>query len=267
MPVPKSKGVDITTRIEVLSKRKDISPFEVRSLQREIDNVTSVDPAEGYMLGGMLAALIGKREESRSLHEKSIKLEYDVVGLFNYGVSMKKVGELTLAKSIFTKAQALAPGDRDVFVHHVQTMNFSLDYVNFHREVSAMEKARPEWNIREASDVVLAFDVIEQLRALDISVEEYSGFGRHVESALLKYELSSAYVSEQFSHFDGVPHMFTEFYVDSNSAATLVEVNEHLIDLVLGDEELTNWEKVVLSVVRQEQEPAGREGLFESSAA
>lgn len=266
MPVPNSKGIDITARIETLSKRNDVSPFEVKSLQRDIDRLTSVDPAEGYMLGGMLAAMTGKREIARSLHEKSLRLEYDVVGLFNYGVSMKKVGELTLAKSIFVKADELAPGDKDVFAHHVQAMNFSLDYRNFHQVVSSMEKTRPEWDVREVADVNLAYDIVEQLEALEVSLVEYSKFGVHVEQALLKYDLSSTHVSEHFSHFDGVPHMFTEFFVDSNSAAVLYDVNEHLMDLILGDEALINWEKVVLSVVRMEQEPVGRDGLEHSAA-
>lgn len=266
MPVPNSKGIDITERIEVLSKRNDISPFEVKSLQRDIDKLITVDAAEGYMLGGMLSAMIGKREESRSLHEKSLRLEYDVVGLFNYGVSMKKVGELTLAKSIFVKAAQAAPGDRDVFAHHVQAMNFSLDYRDFHSVVLAMGKARPEWDVREVSDVVLAYDVIEQLGSLEVTLQEYSKFGSHVEQALLKYDLSADHISERFSHFDSVSHMFTEFFVDSNSASVLFEVNEHLMDLILGDDELENWEKVVLSIGRLDQQSSGYGGLEHSAA-
>ncbi|MNO06541.1 hypothetical protein D3C81_2283510 [compost metagenome] len=60
--------------------------------------------------------------------------------------------------------------------------------------------------------------------------------------------------------------MFTEFFVDSNSASVLFEVNEHLMDLILGDEELVSWEKIVVSVVRQEQQPAGYDGLEHSAA-
>jgi len=266
MPVPNSKGVDITKRIEDLSKRNDITPFEVKSLQRDIDKLITIDAAEGYMLGGMLAALTGKRDVARSLHENSLKLEYDIVGLFNYGVSMKKLGELSLAKTIFLKAEALSPGDRDVFGHHVQAMNFSLDYTNLHQVVSQMNKHRPDWDVREVADVPVAYGVVECLEQLNIPLVEYSKYGVHLEHALRKFDLSPIQIQERFSHYDGVPHMYTEFFVDSNSATVLYDVNEYLMDLVLGDDELTNWDKVILSVVKLDSESQGRDS-FEYSAA
>lgn len=265
MPVPDSKGSDITLRIEALSKRNDISPFEVKSLQREIDKLMAVSAAEAYMLGGMLAAIIGNRDESRSLHEKSLKLEYDVVGVFNYGVSMKKVGKLSLAKQEFAKAFEMAPGDTEIFEHSVQTMNFLLDYSQFESVVDFMRRARPDFDISDNPEVLIARSVIEHLESLDVSIGEFRAFGLHAEQALLKYDLSAIWVSERYSHFDGAPHIYVEFLVDSNSASVLYDVNEYLMDLVLGDECLKSWDKIILSVGRHEPEHE-RDGLEHSAA-
>lgn len=266
MPVPKSKGDDITIRIEALSKRKDISPFEVKSLQREIDKLLGESAAESYMLSGMLSAMLGNREKSRALHEKSMALEYDVVGLFNYGVSMKKVGELSHAKDLFARAAQITPGDSEIFEHQLQTISFLLDYQGFEELVGAMQKARPEVDFSQDAGICALRENIAVLEALGVSLEEFSKYGLHAEQVMLQHELSAIRVAERLSHFDGVSHIFVEFFLDTNSVDALYNVNESLMDVILSDDSLHSWEKVVLSVAREDQRLLERDGLAHSAA-
>lgn len=254
MPVPDSKGSDITKRIEKLSKRSDISPFEVKSLQKEIDRLMTVDAAEAYMLGGMLAAMTGDLDNSKALHEKSLRLECDVVGLFNFGVSMKKVSNFTLALELFAKAAELSPGEFEIATHRLQTMSFLLDFTGFSCVFDELVKTHPGKNVQEMPAVLNAQGIMESLNALDISIDEYSKFGRHVEKSLLERGLSAFEVTQHISSFDGVSHMYAEYHVDVTSAELLVEVNELLMENIISDESLEGWDKVVINIVRRDQD-------------
>jgi tetratricopeptide (TPR) repeat protein len=266
MPAPKTNTDEITSRIEALSKRKEVLPFEVKYLQREIGKLIATYPAEAFMLSGMLAGMTGNRSEAKSQHEKSLSLEYEVVGVYNYGVSMKKVGELSLAKSLFAKSLAMSPGDWEIFDHQLQTYCFLLDYRDFEALVSVMQKARPEENLAEHPDVIMTREHLNSLEQLGISLEEYSRFGLHAEQALLKFDLHAHRVSESVSSFDGVPHMFVEYHVESNSADVLFEVNELLVDLIMEDDALHSWDKVILSICRADQGYPERDGTERTAA-
>lgn len=266
MPVPNSKGEDITKRIEEISKRSDVSPFEVKSLQRDIDNLMAVDAAEAYMLGGMLAAMTGNRAEAQALHEKSLRLKCDVVGLFNFGVSMKKVNNLSLAKELFSRADAISPGDLQVASHRFQTMNFLLDYEEFEDVMTNLQKAHPGINAQEIPEVQVAQGIIDNLSGMGVSLGEYRRFGQHAEQALLQFDLSATHIVQRVSSFDGVPHIYAEYHVEINSADVLVEANEALLERILGDESLANWDKVIINIVRRDQDQLDLEVLEHTAA-
>lgn len=266
MPVPNSKGVDITKRIEEISKRSEVSPFEVKSLQRDIEKLMAVDAAEAYMLSGMLAAMTGNRADAQALHEKSLRLKCDVVGLFNFGVSMKKVNNLSLAKELFARADALSPGDLQVASHRFQTMNFLLDYEEFDGVMDNLQKAHPDLNAQEIPEVQVAQGIIDKLSGVGVSLREYHRFGQHAEQALLDFDLSATHIVQRLSSFDGVPHIYAEYHVEVNSADVLVGVNEALMDRIVGDESLENWDKVVINVVRRDQDQLDLE-VYEHTAA
>lgn len=266
MPVPNSKGEDITKRIEELSKRSEISPFEVKSLQRDIEKLMAVDAAEAYMLAGMLAAMTGNRADAQALHEKSLKLKCGVVELFNYGVSMKKVNNLTLAKELFSRADAFSPGDIQIASHRFQTMNFLLDYEGFEDVMGNLQKIHPDFNAQEIPEVQVAQGIIDKLSGMGVSLGEYRRFGQHAEQALLEFDLSATHIVQRVSSFDGVPHIYAEYHVEVNSADVLVGVNETLMDRILSDESLESWDKVVINVVRRDQDQLDLEE-YEHTAA
>lgn len=266
MPVPNSKGQDITKRIEEISKRSEVSPFEVKSLQRDIEKLMAVDAAEAYMLSGMLAAMTGKRADAQDLHEKSLRLKCDVVGLFNFGVSMKKVNNLTLAKELFSRADAASPGDLQVASHRFQTMNFLLDYEEFEFVLGNLQKAHPDINVQEIPEVQVAQGIIDKLGSIGVSLGEYRRFGEHAEQAMLHFDLSATHIVQRISTFDGVPHIYAEYHVEVNSADILVGVNEMLTDRILGDDRLENWDKVIINVVRRDQDQLDLEDLEHTAA-
>lgn len=265
MSVPNSKGEEITARIEALSKRSEVTPFEVRSLKKDIEKLISVNAAEAYMLGGMLAAITGDYAESKELHEKSLRLVADVVGYFNFGVSMKTVGDLTLAKKMFDKTSELVPGDQELLVHRLQTMAFLLDYNALDSIVADFKKANSTFDIEALKAVQDAREFIGRVGGHGISIEQISKVGLHIEHALMKHGLSTTHMVEKVSNFDGVSHIYIELNVDANSASQLVEVNEYLMDLILEDSAIVDWDKIVVNVVRREHMQAS--ASVEHSAA
>lgn len=255
MSVPNSKGEELTARIEALSKRSDITPFEVRSLKKDIEKLMSVNAAEAYMLGGMLAAITGDYAESKELHEKSLRLVGDVVGYFNFGVSMKTIGDLTLAKKMFAKAAEMVPGDVELFNHRLQTIAFLLDYKEVEPIISEFKKANSSFDIDQLKAVVDARDFIAKASELEISLDQVKAVGLHIEHALLKHGLSTVHMVEKVSNFDGVSHIYFELNVDAVAAKQLVDVNEYLMDLILEDESITDWDRIVVNVIRREHAP------------
>lgn len=255
MSVPNSKGEEITVRIEALSKRSDITPFEVRSLKKDIEKLISVNAAEAYMLGGMLAAITGDYPESKELHEKSLRLAGDVVGYFNFGVSMKTVGDLTLAKKLFAKTAEMVPGDVELFNHRLQNIAFLLDYEELEPIISEFKRVNNNFDVDSLKAVVDAREFIDKASELNISLKQVKAVGLHIEHALLKHGLSTVHMLEKVSNFDGVSHIYFELNVDANSAKQLVDVNEYLMDLILEDESITDWDKIVVNVIRREHAP------------
>jgi len=252
MSVPKSKGQELTARIEVLSKRSDVSPFEVRSLKRDIEKLVSVDAAEAYMLGGMLAAITGDHAESKELHERSLRLEADDVGYFNFGVSMKTVGDLTLAKELFKRTAEIVPGDLELLNHRLQTLVFLLEYDELELIISEFKRANSSIDVDELKSVKEARDFVKSLESLGIGLDQVARVGSHIEKALLDHKLSINHMLEKVSSFDGVSHVYLELHVEANSAGQLVDVNEHLMDLILEDPAIEDWDKIVVNVVRRE---------------
>lgn len=252
MSVPNSKGRDITVRIEALSKRLDVTPFEVKVLEREIDKLVAVDAAEAYMLGGMLAATTGKRDESKVLHEKSLRLLTGVVSYFNYGVSMKTVGNLTLANELFEKAAELVPGDSQVFKHRLQTLAFLLDYEEFETVVDKVKRSGPPFDVDELRPVIEAREFIRQVSDLGISLAQLKKVGLHLQHVLLQCDLNVSQILERISHFDGVSHVYVEASVDATDAKQLVDVNERLMDLILEDPSIDDWDRIVVNIVRRD---------------
>lgn len=252
MSVPNSKGQELTARIEVLSKRSDVTPFEVRSLKREIDKLVSVNAAEAYMLGGMLAAITGDYAESKELHEKSLRLVADDVGYFNFGVSMKTVGDLTLAKDLFAKTAMIVPGDTELLAHRLQTMAFLLDYESLEPIIADFKKANSTVDVDELKAVKEARAFVSSVESLGICLKQIAKVGLYVEQALLKYSLSTAHMVEKVSNFDGVSHIYLELNVEANSVSQLVEVNEYLMDLILEDSAIEDWDRIVINIIRRE---------------
>ncbi|PUB45650.1 hypothetical protein ACI51W_06395 [Pseudomonas marginalis] len=122
MSLPNTKGEEITARLEILSKRSEVNPFEVPSLKKDIEKLASVNAAEFFMLGGMLAATLGDSGESKELHEKTLRLVSDEVTFFNFGISMKTVGDFTLANKMFNKVAEKLPGDSILLTHRLSSM-------------------------------------------------------------------------------------------------------------------------------------------------
>ncbi|MGV8860152.1 MAG: tetratricopeptide repeat protein [Pseudomonas sp.] len=249
MPVPQLATASITDRIQILSSQNSILPFDVKALQRDIERLKAVSAAEAYMLSGMLNAALGDYEGSKDMHMKGLRLSMDEVGLVNYGISMRKLGRLQEAKSNFLKAFDRSPGSLEIFQKVVQAFTFLCDYEEFEEVVARFAKANPNYALEGVECMETSRAIIDHLESLDIPLSEYRLVGAFIEQTMIEFGLVNDSMHERLSHFDGVPHVYVEIPLPVKSANQLVAINDRIAELVLGCDDISSWDKLVVNFV------------------
>ena len=249
MSLPKTKTSAITNKINLLSQKSSVSPFEVKSLQREIDTLMQVDAGEAYMLGGMLYSLVNDYDQSKLRHEKSLKLSFSLVEIVNYAVSMKRLGRVAEALFLFLKAVDSNPGDQSYVASAFQLMTFSGDFEKFDSVLSRFKKSNPTFDFREMPNVAVIESIREHLQVIGVPEAEFKLAGSLVERALTEHGYHARQMFEKVGSFDGEQHIYVELGIDAKSSADLVSINDRIADLILSSEQLTCWDKLVYNVV------------------
>ena len=249
MSVPETKSSEITEKINLLSKQDEISPFEVKALQRDIDRLKQVSASEAYMLSGMLFSILRDYPQSKSNHEKALKLSYSPVELVNFAVSMKRLGRTSEALSLYFFASELDPANPRFVSSIIQLMTFAGDFERYSEALARFQKANPEFDIQELENIKTVKSVREHLKSVDIPESEFKLAGSLVEQVLCEFNVATKRMREKLTTFDGVKHVYIEMYVNARDASELVMINERVVESLLGDERLTCWDKIVYNVV------------------
>jgi tetratricopeptide (TPR) repeat protein len=255
MPAPQLATAGITDRIQALDGREPISPFELKSIERDIDRLKGVSAAEAYMLSGMLSAALGDYGSSKESHLRSLRLAMDDVGLVNYGISMRKLGRLKEAQVNFLKALERSPGSIDILEKVVRTCVFLCDYEDFEAIIARFNKANPESVIEDMECMGNARSIVSHLERLNIPLSEFKMVGEFIEQAMIEFELVADHLHERLSNFDGVQHVYVEIPLAVKSAHKLVAINDRIAELVLGCEEITSWDRLVVNFVDKRSAP------------
>lgn len=249
MPVPQLATARITDRIQALDGRESLPPFEIKSIERDIERLKSVSAAEAYMLFGMLSSALGDYESSKESHEKSIRLAMGEVGFVNYGISMRKLGRFKEAKVYFLKALERSPGSVSILDKIVRTSIFLCDFEDFEEIIARFIKANPESLIEDMQYMKTAKSIISHLERLEISRSEFKLVGEFIEQAMNESGLVGEVMDERLSNFDGVQHIYLEIPLAVKSAHQLVVINDRIAELVLGCDEIQSWDKLVVNFV------------------
>ncbi|WP_346829403.1 tetratricopeptide repeat protein [Pseudomonas abietaniphila] len=249
MSVPKTKSSEITEKINLLSQQAEVSPFEVKSLQRDIDRLKQSDASESYMLGGMLRSILNDYPGSKELHEKSLKLSYSLVEIVNYAVSMKRLGRSLEALPLYCKAAEMDPANPDHVSNVLQLMTFIGDFEKYDAVLGRFQRANPDFDITELTYVNTIESIRTHLDVVGVPESQFKIAGALVEKALTEFGFNSRHMLERLSNFDGVSHVYVELAVDAKSASELVQVNDRVVQLILECDELTCWDRLVYNVV------------------
>lgn len=249
MSVPETKSSEITERINLLSRQADVTPFEVKSLKRDIERLKQFDASESYMLSGMLCSILRDYAGSRDFHEKSLKLSYSLVEIVNYAVSMKRLGRASESLYFYFKAAEMDPANQAHVNNVLQLMTFVGDFEKYEATLSRFQKANPEYDIRELTYVTTIESIREHLSVAGVPESEFKIAGALVEKALGEFGFNSLHMLERLSNFDGVNHVYVELAVEAKSASELVQVNDRVVELILECEDLTCWDRLVYNVV------------------
>lgn len=249
MLAPQLATASITDRIQALSRQESILPFDIKSIQRDIERLKTASAKEAYMLFGMLNAALGDYENSNEMHLKSLRLSMDVVGLVNYGISMRKLGRISEARDIFQKAFELNPADHMVFEKLIYTSTMLCDYLNVEDFISKFVRSNPDYDIEGMKCMETFRSIGSHLKSLDIPGSEYKIVGAFVEQAMLEFGVVNERMHERLSNFDGVPHLYLEVPVPVKSSQQLVAINDRIAELVLSCDEIVHWDKLVVNFV------------------
>lgn len=249
MPVPQLATASITDRIQALNGQESVPPFVLKAIERDIDRLKAVNAAQAYMLSGMLNAAIGKYEESKDSHQKSLKLSMDVVGLVNYGISLRMLGHMSEAKAIFLQAFERSPGSSDILEKLLRTCTFLCDYIGVEDILSRFARANPDFNVDDIQCMINVKSIISHLEKLEVPRSEFKLVGSFIEQTMLEHDLVSEGLVERLSGFDGVPHIYIEIPLKVKDVSQLISLNERIADLVLGCDELTCWDKLIVNFV------------------
>lgn len=253
MTLPKTKTSAITTKINLLLKKASISPFEVKSLQREIDTLKQVDAGEAYMLGGMLYSLVGDYEQSKLLHEKALKLSYTVVDYVNYAVSMKRLGRVTEALALYLKVTDINPADKHYVDNVFQLMTFSGDFEKFDYVLSRFKRANPGFDFDELPNVPIIESIKEHLEKVGIPEAEFKIAGAMVESVLIEYGYTAKQMFEKIGTFDTEQHVYIEMGIEAKSASDLVAINNKITELMITSDQISCWDRLIYNIVSFQQ--------------
>ncbi|SEU10351.1 tetratricopeptide repeat protein [Pseudomonas graminis] len=249
MSVAETKSSEITGKINLLSMQAEVSPFEVKSLQREIDRLKQHDASQAYMLNGMLSSILKDYEGSKTFHEKSLKLSYSLVEIVNYAVSMKRLGRSYESLALYFKASEMDPANPDHFDNILQLMTFIGNFEKYDACLARFRKANPEFDITELTYVSTIESIRKHLEAAGVPESEFKIAGALVEQTLGEFGFNSRHMLERLSNFDGVKHIYIELAVDAKTTAELVQVNDRVVEAILGCEDLTCWDRLIYNIV------------------
>lgn len=255
MPVPQLATAAITDRIQSLVGREVIPPFELKSIERDIERLKGANAAEAYMLSGMLSAALGDYDSSVDSHQKSLRLITDDVGLVNYGISLLKLGRLKEAQANFLKALERSPGSIKILEKIVRTFVLLCDYERFEEVIARFMKANPASVFEDMQCMKDAKSILGHLERLEIPLSEFKIVGGFIEQAMIEFGLVAANMHERLSSFDGVQHIYIEIPLEVRSAQQLVAINDRIAELILGCDEVTSWDRLIVNFIDERSAP------------
>lgn len=256
MPVPQLATARITDLIERFSEKASFTRFEVRAIESEIEKLQKVCAVEAFMLSGMFHAAMGDYEKAKEQHEKSLLLPHDYVQLVNYGISMRRVRHLYEAKDLFRRALERSPASLEVLHKYVQSSTFLMDYSGLEDALGRFKRASPQIDLEGLEWMDVTNSILRHLEAVSVDMDSYKIFGEHVQQVIQEFRSSNDNLHEKMGSLEGSSYMYLEVLVDASSSQQLTAMNERLSELVLTDERIDCWSKVVINFVCQGKVPS-----------
>lgn len=249
MPVPLTIAHTITDQINLLAARDRNSEMDLRRVKKEIEKVKNADAAQYYMLLGMFYSVTGDDGESRSNHERSLKLSSELVFLENYAFSLKRLGAVADSLKLILRAFEMAPTE-DVLDEVAQLMIYAGDLCDFERVVQRYEKSNPGKNPDDQASVLYVRKAIEKLERAKVSFDDFKQSMALVKDLLSRkgFENTIKALSFKSGSFDDVPHVDIAIKTNIFSTDVLFDLNEEIAEVMAGAEHIEAWNRLVFTV-------------------
>ena len=249
MAVQLTTSSAITDQINLLSDRRHPSEMEIRRVKKEIEQLKNADIAQYYMLLGMLYSVLGDEEESRSNHEKSLKLSGETVFLENYAFSLKRLGRSADALSQLLKAFEICPS-LEVFEEVAQAMLYAGNLEDYERVSERFKKANPDIPFEKVHAAKYIGAVAGHLEAACVSNDDFHRSMTLVENVLTDHGYRSLLQAIHLSsgRFDDVLHINICIVLSVESSDILTEINERIADAMVSAQNIDAWDRLVFTV-------------------
>lgn len=252
MPAPQTKSNEIIQRAESLKKGLGTGEFVFRQIQREVEKVKEVNPAEGYMLEGIIFSKALDYERSSTAHKLSIQLDPSEANIWNYAASMSSMGFFREVSSIYDMLlDAGFSNARQVTsaLHIALILSDSEKFFNIYNrfvlpeidgDVFSEENIGVDIEIfRSHAELISKF-----LSEENVGQEELSKISDHVLELLESRFDGSASVTAKTANFYGSKLLHLIYFVERD-VSQVHEMNMELMDRIAGDTDIDGWDKIV----------------------
>lgn len=248
MALPQTKANSLHDRIFAAVERgTPITQIEIKSFERDISDIKKVNRALGFMLEGILYAVLKNEPASITAHKQSIAAAPHHADIRrNYGVSLKRFLRYEEAFEQFCIAFDFSPRSLSALEAMLHTLLIigrldKLPYI-----VSECKNKSADLNFEELPVMKSATIYAENIEHLNISQREIQTVSLKVAEIARRRNIELSYFTQRLGSF-GDRGILNVAYEVETDGETLFAMNEELHDFIAEDLTLESWDKLSFS--------------------
>lgn len=241
---PAKKTIDLLNKITSLSSSVTLSEFERRAFRRDIDAVINLNPEFGFMMHGMLSAISGDYDETKSYFDRSMHYSsgnnFFVVG--NYAESLWRLKRWSESLSLYVRALSFEPLSVSILraVYTLVGLSFDLEAgAKAKSIVQGCHGFSPEKHYALIERVDYLLEKVSESGVSQREVKKVAGF---CEELLRREGLTTAGIFQRTFTFEDTMMLYIEYGLNTTSEV-LFRLNDELADIIASDESLVGWAK------------------------
>lgn len=223
-PLPKLLTNELIHRLSQFRFGDVPSEFEIKLFLREAEKLKQADPAQGWMVSGIIDSLLYNYKDTKKAFEKALRngpSEFDVV-VSNYALALRRLGRLEEAIELLDK---YASEDSSLLLNNA--FSLSLNAGLFNKAKIYSEKLK-KLSINEDLNTEYLNDLTVACNELNISESDCSEVHLLVLNIIYGKKISAVEFVVRRNH-ENYNSLILLFYIDA-SVNTLADIGLEIID-------------------------------------